>query len=125
MKAEDIKDSIQISRQSIGDNTILFTGTLKIEVSMLFDKREIESCRDQDKVIESIEGELRERVMRNLYEDQRNELYDAIMGLIMADPYDREALREAQEKLLLAANRQKPRSSNERTSPATEGWREN
>jgi hypothetical protein len=55
-----------------------------------------------------IKRDLVERIMRRLYDDQRDRLSSAIMDFMKCDPLDYQELQDARGALLLAAMRQGP-----------------
>ncbi len=107
MKAEELKSKIQFESREVGHNLTMITGKLQVHAVMGFDRSAIEA-QSSDRVLEEIKEQIREMIMRHIYDDQRNELYDALMELSKAAPMDYSAMAAAREKILNAAKRQRP-----------------
>lgn len=99
MKAEELKSKIQFESHDVGHNLAMIAGKLEVHAVMEYDQRAIEFSRDLDEIKERI----REMIMRRIYDDQRHELYDALMELFESSPMDYSAMSAAREKILNAA----------------------
>ena len=104
MKESDIRSAIKITSHDVGDNLVMLMGTLELTGTMTYDK----NAGSQTLIDKHCREEVVERLMRLIYEDQRQEMWLAIQDLIMVNPMDFQALTEAREKLMKAAMRQKP-----------------
>lgn len=60
----------------------------------------------QTNLVNRIKDELKERVMRRIYDDQRDELYKNLADLFYAAPFNIEEMHKAKNNLLKAARRQ-------------------
>jgi hypothetical protein len=111
MKAEELKSKIQFESCDVGHNLAMITGKLEVQAVMEYDRRQIEAYRTCDRALDEIKERLREMIMRQIYADQRHELYDALVELFKADPMDYSAMSTAREKILTAAKRQRATES--------------
>lgn len=59
-------------------------------------------------LIKHIKEELRHSILNHIYEDQRDELANAINELLMASPMDYGEMDKARERIMKAARFQKP-----------------
>ena len=106
MKESDIRSAIKITSHDLGDNLVMLMGTLELTGTMTYDK----NAGSQTLIDKHCREEVVERLMRLIYEDQRQEMWTAIQDLIMVNPIADgfQALTEARERLMKAAMRQKP-----------------
>ena len=104
MKESEIRNAIKITTHEVGDNLVMLMASVECHATMTYDKNAgnimliDKHCRE----------EVTERLMRYIYEDQREAMWTAIQNLIMVSPMDFQALTEARERLMKAAMRQKP-----------------
>ena len=103
MKAEELKSKIQFKSLDVGHNLTMITGTIEVHASMEYDRRY------QNIALDEIKEQMREMIMRHIYDDQRHELYNALDELLKASPLDYSALSAAREKILHAAKHQSAR----------------
>ncbi len=107
MKPEELKSKINFSFKDDGPRTRV-TATLVIGSSLEYDRREIASYNNGNRAIDEIKERLREEIIRELYEDQRRGMHDALMDLAMCNPVDFSAQAAAREKVFQMAKRQIP-----------------
>jgi hypothetical protein len=107
MKAEELKSKIQFESRHVGNNLTMITGKLEVHAVMEYDRNAIESHQNSDRALAKIKERIREMIMRHIYDDQRHELYDALMELFKSAPMDYSAMAGAREKILNAAKRQR------------------
>jgi len=105
MKADELKSKIQFESRDVSHNLTMITATVQVHAIMEYDQNEVARI---PKALDDIKEQLREMVMRHIYDDQRRDLYDALMELFVAAPMDMSAMSAAREKILNAARRQKP-----------------
>lgn len=121
MKAEELKSKIQFESRDVGRNLTMITGKLEVHAVMEYDRREIETYRNGDHALDEIKEHLREMIMRHIYDDQRHELYDALMELFKAAPMDYSAMAAAREKIMHAAKRQRASVPNDKLCDPAHG----
>ena len=114
MKADELKSKIQFESRDVGHNLTMITGKLEVHAVMEYDRRAIESYQNSARALDEIKEQIREMIMRHIYDDQRHELYDALMELFKAAPMDYSAMAAAREKILHAAKRQRASVPNNR-----------
>lgn len=107
MKAEELKSKIQFESRDVGHNLTMITGKLEVHAVMEYDRLAIEAYQNSSRAVDEIKEQIREMIMRHIYDDQRHELYDALMELFKAAPMDYSAMAAAREKILNAAKRQR------------------
>lgn len=105
MNAEALKAKIEFKSRDIGHNLTMLTGTLEVHGRIDYDRQAIAGY--EKSALDECKEVIRETIMRQLYDDQRRELYDALDELFMAHPMDYTAMAAAREKVLLAAKRQR------------------
>lgn len=116
MKAEELKSKICFESCDVGHSLTMITGKLEVQAVMEYDRRAIEAYQDSARALDAIKEQIREMIMRHIYDDQRHELYDALMELFKAAPMDYSAMAAAREKILNAAKRQRASVPNQGSS---------
>lgn len=106
MKSEELKSKIQFESHDVGHNLTIIIGKLEVRAVVLHDRHQIEAHQNSGRALDEIKERIREMIMRHIYDDQRRELYDALMELFNAAPMDYSAMAAAREKILHAAKRQ-------------------
>jgi hypothetical protein len=108
MTADELKSRIRFERREVGVGLLIVTATLELSATMEIDRRCLDGYSDSHRVLNEIEDKLRETLIRRIYEDQRHDLYDALMDLFKVSPMDFTALSAARERALKAARMQRP-----------------
>ena len=70
---------------------------------------ELRASKDPSQIKGAVLRNLRECIMRKLYDDQREALYQALYDLRAANPMNMDEQRNAQNALMAAAIRQQPK----------------
>lgn len=110
MKAQDLKSKIQFCSEEVSHNRVMITASVEVHAVMEYDKQAVAGIPT---AIDDIKDRLREMIMRHIYDDQRAELYDALMDLFKASPMDYAAMDAARGRILDAAKRQRPSAPND------------
>lgn len=105
MTAENVENQIKFETRSLGEDTILVRAYLNVTVDGHICR---EMLQEHPKAQHEMEMQLREQLMRILYEDQTQELFRAVMDYMEVSPFDFGKLSHAREKLFRVAIRQKP-----------------
>ncbi len=102
MNAEEIRAKIGFKFDPSSRGTtrvigsILFSAGVTVDNNILHFGNAIEASKDS----------VREKILRNIFEDQRRELYEALADLTRAIPLYDLAIQDAMERLLKAAKYQ-------------------
>jgi len=103
MKAEELKSRIQFGIEDDDRNLIKVTGRLELNAIVVYDRRSIEASRDPARSLDAIKERICETIMREIYDDQRNELEAAIIELFKANPTDYRMMEAAHKRIMKAA----------------------
>jgi hypothetical protein len=105
MKADELRSNIQFKRHDVGPNRTTLIGTLEVHASIDYTAE----FAKHPGALDEIKEQIRERIMRHLYDDQRAALDDALRDLLKAQGAMNYAAQSAAcEKLMNAARCQKP-----------------
>lgn len=107
MTANDIRDRIVVTEEDFGAD-ICINATLQISVSTWLDKMAVDCSQDRRGLLDFEKKRTRENLIRQIYEDQRQELSAAIYELLCADPMTTE-FQDAKNRLIKAATCQQPK----------------
>lgn len=104
MSAEELEKHIEFEETELENrNARKITASIKVSTYIIFAKDEEKRLPD---IVDRVKTELKERIMRKIYADQRHKMYESLANLFCASPFDIEAIRTAQNNLLKAAKRQ-------------------
>ncbi len=112
MTAQEIEDKITFEQygEDQQTNSALFKATFTLEYFSRISNAVISAYVDPVQMKDHLRRNLRENLMRKLYDDQREALYAAIYDLRASNPLDYDERRKAESALLSAAMRQQPKS---------------
>lgn len=110
MTAQDIKSKIRFQTTPIFNGRVILTGTLNLSAVLECDTETFQHHRADQ------EARIQDMILRCVYEDQRNELAEAIMELMAAAPMDCNAIDAARCRIMKSARFQQPTPN--LTSPA-------
>lgn len=107
MTPEDLIPLVRFHKEETATGAMLVTALLTISQSITVDTR-----YETDKIPQKAARQfLVETLFRQLYEDQRFELYEALDEFERCNPMDFSGMEEAKKKIFKAARFQKPRLS--------------
>lgn len=109
MTIEDIRNAIEFTsfeEPDLAANRLV--ATLRLSVSTLYSQLAVQSGPQE--YLERLQDDLRERLLRALFEDQRRALFLAVNELLAARPMDTQALLAARDKLMAAARYQEAKA---------------
>jgi hypothetical protein len=104
MKESELRNAINVETIPIGPTLVNVIASIEIHATAAYDinagpAAELEKRAREDAI---------ERLMRTIYEDQRQEMFTAIQDFLMVSPFDYNGLVTAREKLMRVAMLQKP-----------------
>jgi hypothetical protein len=109
MRAKDIENRIQFDTGKLEGQNTVFSAKLVLDAHLIISNIELEESKKQHKdITPDVRRILAEHIMRNLYEDQSDELMHAIMDLLVCDRMDFKAVDKARSRLMEIALRQQP-----------------
>lgn len=98
MTTEEIKTLIQFKSEPVTFSANRTTARFCVTAEIIHSTMGM-----NDVTRDYIHDELRYKILRFLFEDQRKELREALYDLLKASPMDYVAMRDAQERLMAAA----------------------
>lgn len=104
MNIDELIANINFEEQAVGKLNVLVKARLELGAITSVNRREYDIADVKNRVREL----LARQILRRLYDDQRAALYNAVMDMMRADPFDSAAMTAAREKLLTAAMHQGP-----------------
>ncbi len=99
MNAEEIRSKIGFKQRTNAFGNIRLIGGIEFAAEIGVDPYYPEA-------IEHAKEHIKERILRNIFEDQRRELVEAMQDFLLANPMDYAAIDKARERLMKAAKYQ-------------------
>lgn len=107
MNAEKLREKITFKTRPLERGMTHVRATLVISVDSMVDTGAV--ADNPNELLQNTEENMKDQLLRYIYEDQRQELYGALQDFMMVEPFNYAARRDAESRLLLAAMRQGPR----------------
>lgn len=110
MKASDFEKAITFTEEKRGNHYVVH-GDLIVQSTMFIDAE----CFVPG--LQHAKQHIIENIMRQIYEDQSDEMHRAIYEFLKCDHFDYDAIGKAGNKLIELAKRQQPRFEKESQKP--------